>query len=153
MRFLLIVLTSIMVHLHGTAQQLIEIPYKDYYEYDQEYGLHREKEDYLLSLSYHGDTLKWRSDNAFQYDLSIIQEETERYIVGLSKDSTHVFYSKNDQRLYYLIKWETTYTAYGVGKGPFGLQEMVAHMIRVIKKGGGAQDVMAFLVKQEEFDF
>jgi len=135
------------------AQDSIEIPYQVYYEYDQEYGIHREKVNDVLGLQFGNDTLKWRSDDALQYDFSVILRETEKYIVALSRDSTHVFYSKGDKRLFYLMKWETTYTAYGVGNGPFGLKEMVAHMMRVIKRGGNAQEVMMFLVRQEDYDF
>lgn len=152
MRYWLLLRASILA-LNGIAQDMIEIPYQEYFEYDQEYGLHREKGNFALSLSWDQDTLKWRSDDALQYDASIIQQETEKYIAALSMDSTYVFYSKNDERLYYLMKWETTYTAYGVGKGAFGLKEMVAHMMQVITNGGHAQDVMTFLREQEDYDF
>lgn len=144
---------SIIISATAFGQNKIEIPYTYYYEYDQEYGLHYEKGDYLLTVQYTDDTLSWSADSTYQLDVCHIKKHTDKYIVAQSKDGTYVFYSITDKRLFYLIKWETTYTAYGVGAGSLALRETVGHMMHEIAEGGAIEDVIAFLSKQASYDF
>ncbi|MEM6737781.1 MAG: hypothetical protein AAGC64_12870 [Bacteroidota bacterium] len=152
MKFYLIS-SSLIICTFSYSQSQITIPYSTYYECDQEYGLYREKGEYVLTIEYDEDTLRWRADDAFQLDLCEIKKKTEKYIVGLSADGTRVFYEVADQRFFYLIRWEATYTAYGIGKGSLALRETVSHMIQIIESGGKEEDVLAFLIRQAAYDF
>lgn len=138
---------------YACGQDKVVIPYDSHLEYDQEYGLHQEDGDYKLIIEYSEDTLRWKSDEAIPPDICHIQKKTSKYIIGVSKDGTYVFYNIQDKRLFYLMKWETTYSTYGVGKGPFALRESVTQMMHVIQSGGNETDVIEFLTRQAEYDF
>lgn len=129
------------------------INYKNYYEYDQVYGLHKEKGNYTLVVAYGDDTLKWQADKKFPANTCTIQKITDKYIVALSEDGTKVFYSRSDKRLFYMTRWETSLTAYGFGLGSLGIRESVSQMIRLINQDKSEEEVIAFLSRQAEYDF
>ncbi|MEM9391960.1 MAG: hypothetical protein AAGA02_15890 [Bacteroidota bacterium] len=135
------------------AQNKQNVAYNAYFEYDQEYGLHKEKGDYILSVEYNQDTLKWQADKNFSANTCLIEKRTVKYIIALSEDSTKVFYNLADKQLFYLTKWENSFTAYGIGRGSFTVRELVTHMMRLINTGNTEADVISFLSKQGEYDF
>lgn len=144
--FLVAVFTSL-------SQQKLAIPYTHYYEYDQEYGLHREKGDFMLTVEYSEDTLRWRSDDLLQVETYPIKKKTGNYVLGQSESGKSIFFNIQDQRLFYITKWETTYSAFGVGKGAFGIRETVTHMMQVLNSGQDEAGVMEFLINQAAYDF
>ncbi|MEM6642822.1 MAG: hypothetical protein AAF616_07580 [Bacteroidota bacterium] len=135
------------------GQTLTEIAYSDYYEFDQEYGLHREKADYNLSIYSDEKTLVWKADDSFALDTCMVIKSTRKYVIAQSKDRTKIFYSIADQRIFYLRKWGSTWTVYGLGKGSFGVQELLTQIMHLLKKGGDEGEVMEFLAQQHQYDF
>ena len=135
------------------AQEKESTYYNTYFEYDQEYGLHKEKGDFTLMVEYNNDMLRWRADKNFSDNVCVVDKKTKKYIIAKSEDATKIFYSIAEQLLFYLTIWETSFTAYGLGKGSFAVREVVGHMIRLINNGKTEADVMAFLSRQAEYDF
>ncbi|MEM9325840.1 MAG: hypothetical protein AAGA85_09295 [Bacteroidota bacterium] len=152
LRLLPLLLLLSLKMVSGAAQEAKQISYTQSFEYDQEYGLHREKGQFTLSLTYDGDSLRWQADQRLPEDHCRINERTDQYILATSADGTPVFYNVREQQLFYMMKWETTYTMYGVGAGPLGLRESVQLMMHVLEEGTIA-DVTGFLKKQASYDF
>ena len=148
-----LLLIHLLISTTCIAQNKDNVAYNAYFEYDQEYELHKEKGEYILSVEYNKDTLKWQADKNFSTTTCVIEKITDKYIIALSEDSTKVFYNRADKQLFYLTKWETSFTAYGLGKGSFGIFELVTHKIRLINTGHSEVDVITFLSKQAEYDF
>ncbi|MEM9391584.1 MAG: hypothetical protein AAGA02_13990, partial [Bacteroidota bacterium] len=147
--FILCIFTSVTSY----SQKKESTNYNSYFEYDQEYGLHREKGNYTLTVEYNNDTLRWQADKNFSTNVCMVEKKTDKYIIAQSEDDTKVFYSVTDKQLFYLTKWETSFTAYGLGKGSFTVRELVTHMMRLINTGNTEADVISFLSEQGEYDF
>ncbi|MEM6526057.1 MAG: hypothetical protein AAGF85_06490 [Bacteroidota bacterium] len=152
-RIKILLIVFIFLSVTSYAQKKESTGYSNYFEYDQEYGLHKEKGDYTLTVEYDNDTLKWQADNNFSTNVCTVDQKTDKYIIAISKDSTSIFYSIADKQLFYLTQWETSYTAYGLGKGSLALRELVTHMIRLINNSKTEEDVIQFLIQQAEYDF
>ena len=150
---LLFLIFMIFCPLLGISQDRQEIAYKNYFEFDQEFGLHKERSDFILIVERAHDSIKWKDDKQFGFSSGVILTETKNYLTAQMEDGTNLFYLKADHQIYYLKKWETTYTAYGFGKGSLSLQESVTQMIRLIKSGKTEAEVIDFLSKQAEYDF
>ena len=137
----------------GFSQSEFEVPYRKLVEFDQEYGLHIEKGDFLMKVAFDEDTLWWQSDKNLPMDASPILQQSDKYVMAQSNDGTYVFFDTKDKRLFYLIQWESFYTAFGIGTGSFALQEIVDHMMYRLINGQSKYDVMSFLIEQSSYEF
>ena len=137
----------------GFSQSEFEVPYHRLVEFDQEYGLHIEKGDFLMKVAFDEDTLWWQSDKTLLMDASPILQQSDKYVMVQSSDGTYVFFDIREKRLFYLIQWESSHTAFGMGTGSFALQEIVDHMIYRLLNGQSKYDVMSFLIEQSSYEF
>ena len=137
----------------GFPQSEFEVPYRKLVEFDQEYGLHIEKGDFLMKVAFDEDTLWWQSDKNLPMDASPILQQSDKYVMAQSNDGTYVFFDTREKRLFYLIQWESFHTAFGIGFGSFALQEIVDHMMYRLVNGQSKYDVMSFLIEQSSYEF
>ncbi|MEM9895799.1 MAG: hypothetical protein AAF789_05475 [Bacteroidota bacterium] len=149
-----VLVISLILQVFQTQGQFRDsVVYSNYFEWDQGYGLHQEKGDFELTVELQGDSLLWSADARFPSNKSLVLSSDRNHIAAFSNDVEMVFYHKREQQLFYLIKWENTYTAYGVGKGELAIEEALERIILLLNKGTGLEGVAEFLERQAVYDF
>jgi len=148
-----ILITGILLSFTVMAQKVVTTPMKIKYSCSQKYGLTPVEEDYNLIVNYTDQSITFKTRKEQQAAKYNVAKKTSKYIIGKNEDGNYMFYDINKKQLFYIDYFMSRYTTSGYGTDSADTKQKVLKMMEMLKSSKTQKDVIAYLVKQSEYDF
>lgn len=134
------------------SQTTVTAPFTAKLTNSQKYGLDIIEGDYVLTVIYDDETLKFNTSEGQTMEAYTVAKKTDKYVIGES-GGNYAFFNIKKKQFYYIDYFMSRYTTAGYGPGYSEVKQTVVKMMDLLKEGSTQKDVIQHLVKQSEYDF
>lgn len=116
-------------------------------------GLTETKSDYVLTVSYDSENLKFNTAEKQQMVSYSVSKKTEKYVIGKNTEGNYSFYDIKKKQFYNIDYFMSRYMTAGYGSNSTEIKQTVLKMMEMLKNGKSQKDVIQYLIDQTEYDF
>jgi hypothetical protein len=153
MKKILFVLTICLISNLTFGQKTEKINGDTKFSCSQKNGLTETKSDYVLTVSYDSENLKFSTAEKQRMTSYSVAKKTEKYVIGKNTEENYSFYDIKKKQFYYIDYYMSRYMTAGYGSGSSEIKQTVLKMMEMLKKGKSQKDVIQYLIDQTKYDF
>lgn len=135
------------------SQTIVKTEFKAKHSCSQKYGLTSTDGDFILTVIYDNDTLKFNTREGQSMMKYSVAKKTDKYVIGKDASGNYSFYDIKKKQLFYIDYFMSRYTTAGYGAGYSESKQTVLKMMELLKGGSTQKDVIQHLISQTEYDF
>jgi hypothetical protein len=143
----------IFIYSSSFSQNTTTIRYSANYSCSQKFGMTPSTGDFLMTVEYDDDNLRFNSDSARTMSSFHTVKTTENYVIGKTGGGNYAFYDIKSKQFYFIDYFMSRYMTSGYGKEHSTVKSTTLKMMEMLKEGSTQKDVIQFLCKQADYDF
>jgi hypothetical protein len=148
----LLIAISILIGSFAFSQTTVKSDFRVKLNCSQKYGLTTTGGDFVLTVSYDENSIKFNTSEGQSMDSYDVAKKTDKYVIG-NTGGNYCFYDIKKKQFYYIDYFMSRYFTAGYGPDYSEVKQTVLKMMDLLKDGKTQKDVIQHLITQTEFDF